>query len=64
MIKLPIESASQRGKQVYVYGPKGKLLFTKLGKLQTVTSLNVSIKLRNTLLIYDNRGKLQFSKQI
>ena len=59
-----IESAIQKGKQVYVYGPKGKLLFTKLGILQTVTSLNVSIRLKNTLLIYNNKGKLQFSRVI
>ena len=56
---MAISTAVQKGNMVYVYDEKGKVLFTRLGKLQGYTSDSVSIETqKNTLSIFDPKNHL------
>lgn len=59
-----IASAVQKNKIVLVYNEKGKLIFSKIGKLNNVTPFNISIQHKGQLLIYDAKGKLKYTRNL
>ncbi len=56
---MAIQNAVKRGSTVYVYGDKGRLLFTQSGDLHGYTGGSVSIKRSSTIYVYDEKGRLQ-----
>lgn len=56
---MAISTAVQKGNMVYVYDEKGKVLFTRLGKLQGYTSDSVSIETtKSTLSVFDPKNRV------
>ena len=51
-----IQTAIQKGSQVYVYNEKNCTLFIKEGILMGYTSQSVSIKKGNSVYTYNDRG--------
>lgn len=56
---MAISTAVQKGNMVYVYDENGKVLFTRLGKLQGYTSDSVSIETtKSTLSVFNQQNRV------
>ena len=55
---MAIATAIQRGSRVFVYDERKHELFSKNGELHGYTGSSVSIKERNHIYVYDEKGHI------
>ena len=59
-----IETAVQRGNNVYAYGKGNRQLFVKSGELHGYTSTTVNIRRGKYIYVYDERGMQKSVKSV
>ncbi|MCS6954481.1 MAG: hypothetical protein RMK57_16830 [Bryobacterales bacterium] len=65
---MAIGSAVQRGKTIYVYDERGRVLYTRFAGsgpedgLQGFTSTTVTIRRNRTIYVLDERGRVLYTR--